>query len=483
MTKPSVAFRADGNSQIGLGHIHRSLALAGMLADAFDVSLLTRNPSARTRQMVEELNGHLHVLNDACSIRDEAVNLVPLISSFDIVVLDGYEFDGEYQRTIRSAGPGLVCIDDLHRDHFVADVIINHAGNAQPELYDRELYTRLCLGIPYLLVKAPFLEAARMRSGQARTPEIFISIGGADMNNDTLFVLKRLAEKQVNLPINVVVGEAYRHHEALQQFMATTKLHVVRYVNLSTSEMLSLMIKCAVAICAPSGEAYEYLCVGGELYVHQTADNQSDIKRFLLDAGLAFSFGDFRVTDKRKIEATDVRQASVVDGNSASRLLAVFNTLVYQKRSAVRKANEGDLVLLFHWANDPLTRRLSFNSEPISLESHRTWFNKKNADPNAYLYIFEFENTPVGQIRFDISESAAITYALDEHYRGMGLGVEIVRKGIKKFRSDSGFTGPIIAYVKRENMSSKRVFQKLGFNFVHDDKFDAEKYILNYERY
>ncbi|HND43585.1 MAG TPA: GNAT family N-acetyltransferase, partial [Cyclobacteriaceae bacterium] len=116
-------------------------------------------------------------------------------------------------------------------------------------------------------------------------------------------------------------------------------------------------------------------------------------------------------------------------------------------------------------------------------ESHRTWFNKKNADPNAYLYIFEFENTPVGQIRFDISESAAITYALDEHYRGMGLGVEIVRKGIKKFRSDSGFTGPIIAYVKRENMSSKRVFQKLGFNFVHDDKFDAEKYILNYERY
>lgn len=483
MTKPSIAFRADGNSQIGLGHIHRSLALAGMLAETFKISLLTKNPSERTREMVEELNGQLHVLSDALSLRDEAVNLQQLISSFDIVVLDGYEFDSDYQHIIRSVGVKLVCIDDLHRDHFVADVVINHAGNALPEWYDKEPYTRLCLGIPYLLVKTPFREAARERSVRSRHPKILVSFGGADINNDTLFVLKRLAEKQAALPVHVVVGEAYLHHVVLQQFLATTPLHVMTHVNVSTAEMLSLMMKCPIAICAPSGVAYEYLCVGGELYLHQTADNQTDLKHFLLDEGLAFSFEEFQMSNKQQIDAAFARQRVVVDGNSDSRLLAVFNALVYQKRSVVRRANEGDLELLFRWANDPLTRRLSFNSEPISLENHRTWFSKKNADPNAYLYIFEFENIPVGQIRFDISEVATIAYGLDEHYRGMGLGIEIVRKGIQMFRTDSGFTGSIIAYVKDENTSSKRVFEKLGFSAARDDKYDAEKYILNYEGY
>ncbi len=483
MTKPSIAFRADGNSQIGLGHIHRSLALAGMLADTFGISLLTRNPSGRTREMVEELNGQLYVLSDAPSLRDEAVNLRQLISSFDIVVLDGYEFDTDYQHIIRSVGVKLVCIDDLHRDHFGADVVINHAGNALPEWYDKEPYTRLCLGIPYLLVKAPFLEAARNRSVRSGHPEILVSFGGADINNDTLFVLKRLTEKQFTLPVHVVVGEAYRHHDVLRQFLATTPLHIMMHVNVSATEMLSLMMRCPVAICAPSGVAYEYLCVGGELYLHQTADNQTDLKHFLLDEGLAFSFEEFQISNRQKIDAAYARQRVVVDGSSDSRLLTVFKALVYQKRSVVRRANEGDLELLFRWANDPLTRRLSFNSEPISLENHRTWFSKKNADPNAYLYIFEFENIPVGQIRFDISEGAAITYALDESYRGMGLGIEIVRKGMEKFRSDSGFTGPIIAYVKHENTSSKKVFQKLGFSTARDNKYDADKYILNYEGY
>ena len=42
-----------------------------------------------------------------------------------IVVLDGYHFDTNYQTKIKQKGCKLVCIDDLHDKHFVADIIIH----------------------------------------------------------------------------------------------------------------------------------------------------------------------------------------------------------------------------------------------------------------------------------------------------------------------------------------------------------------------
>ena len=42
MIKPKVYIRADGNSEIGLGHVIRSLALAEMLKDEFCCIFVTR---------------------------------------------------------------------------------------------------------------------------------------------------------------------------------------------------------------------------------------------------------------------------------------------------------------------------------------------------------------------------------------------------------------------------------------------------------
>ena len=37
MQKPKVVIRADGSAKIGLGHIHRTLALADYLKDVFEI--------------------------------------------------------------------------------------------------------------------------------------------------------------------------------------------------------------------------------------------------------------------------------------------------------------------------------------------------------------------------------------------------------------------------------------------------------------
>ena len=40
-----ILFRVDGNSDIGLGHIYRTLALAEILKDRFDIEFVTKSNS------------------------------------------------------------------------------------------------------------------------------------------------------------------------------------------------------------------------------------------------------------------------------------------------------------------------------------------------------------------------------------------------------------------------------------------------------
>ena len=68
------------------------------------------------------------------------------------MVLDNYFFTTDYQRAIKHKGCRLVCVDDMHDKHYVADVVINH-GQTNPALFDVEFYTRLCLGFDWALLR------------------------------------------------------------------------------------------------------------------------------------------------------------------------------------------------------------------------------------------------------------------------------------------------------------------------------------------
>jgi len=58
---------------------------------------------------------------------DDLAELLILIKDTDVVVLDGYNFDEQYQRTLSQQAHKLVYIDDLVQGQQVANVVINHA--------------------------------------------------------------------------------------------------------------------------------------------------------------------------------------------------------------------------------------------------------------------------------------------------------------------------------------------------------------------
>ncbi|GAB3960893.1 hypothetical protein GCM10028805_59260 [Spirosoma harenae] len=134
-----------------------------------------------------------------------------------------------------------------------------------------------------------------------------------------------------------------------------------------------------------------------------------------------------------------------------------------------RTAQLSDTRLYFDWTNDPATRQQSFNSAPISLETHTAWFTRKLTDPNALLLVFSDEaNQPVGQVRFermpvaDMPDEIIISVSVDAKQRGKGLASQLIQQGCaicqKRWEAVA-----IHAYIKPENQASINAFQRAGF--------------------
>lgn len=134
-----------------------------------------------------------------------------------------------------------------------------------------------------------------------------------------------------------------------------------------------------------------------------------------------------------------------------------------------RPARPDDVRLYFDWTNDPETRRQSFNSSPISLETHTAWFTRKLADPNALLLVFENETgEAVGQVRFertpvaDLPDEIIVGVSIDARHRGKGLASQLIEQGCTVCQEQWGAV-TIHAYVKPDNRASARAFERAGF--------------------
>lgn len=140
----------------------------------------------------------------------------------------------------------------------------------------------------------------------------------------------------------------------------------------------------------------------------------------------------------------------------------------------IRKADDNDCLLLWEWANDPQVRQWSFDSQTITLEGHRQWFNGKLSDPNCYLYIVETDDhRPVGQVRFDLqgSETALIDFSVQATERGLGYGPSGLQEACRQLFKEHPVT-QVMGLVKKSNSASLRAFERAGF---HKDILDTKQ--------
>lgn len=158
------------------------------------------------------------------------------------------------------------------------------------------------------------------------------------------------------------------------------------------------------------------------------------------------------------------------------------DVLIHEKKSpfslmVVRSVNYKDMDLLFEWANDPLNRKQSYQSEKISLSEHQKWFEEKLKNDKTRMFIVEMKNKALGLVRFEVLENrAVIGVVVSENFRGKGLGVKVLILACEKYFET--FSWPIEAYIKQGNIASIKSFKKVGFVFSEERVINGEPSVV-----
>jgi UDP-2,4-diacetamido-2,4,6-trideoxy-beta-L-altropyranose hydrolase len=482
---------------MGAGHVMRCLALAqGWKRSGGHAVFVMASSMPALHKRLQDEGLPVIRLDVAAGVAADADRTVQTArqEGAEWVVVDGYQFDADYQRRVKDAGLRLLVIDDYgHASHYAADLVLNQNPHARAEQYARrEPGTRLLLGTRFALLREQFRAwQVWHRENPDVARKILITFGGTDPDNSTGRVLDAL--RGIDLEIRVVVGAAHMQRACLASMVAG--LPDATLIT-DASNMPELMAWADMAVTAGGSTCLELAFMGVPALAFVTASNQVESVSALDARGAVIDMGRSEALSAPRLQETVVALAGdsqrrsamsrsgreLVDGFGSERVAMHLR----HERVWLSDASMDDAQLLWTWANDPGTRAVSFNSDLIPWEVHLAWMKRRLADSAALSYIArDPDDRPVGYVRFDnAAGTVTVSIAVDAGLRGQGLGLDILRQGCRRAFS-RGNVDQVHAFIKPDNTASLRLFARAGFVLSGNTEvrgLPAQQWVLNRSR-
>lgn len=326
----TIIFRADGNSKIGFGHVYRMLALMEMF-DSVTRSIVFISqslPESITRHLKDRKIHHEIVSDYDLEIPDKQngfeIALDMKLSGNEIVVLDGYHFGIEYQKSIKQLGNKLVYIDDLGGDRFIADVVINHAPGA---VYRDNSITKFYTGLDYAMLRMPFLSP--FKDGEKVGRVAYVCMGGSDYFEHSLMLLDLINLNGGFDSINLVYSSNYPQGliEKLRTYRSASPLNL--YSDLNAMELVALLEESTHAFVSASTVLLECYARGLYCYAGYYTRNQNLIYNGFIERNLACGLGDFSTLDLKRFKTALSGMPHKLSEplNSANNIIKMFSQL------------------------------------------------------------------------------------------------------------------------------------------------------------
>lgn len=477
-------FRADASVSLGAGHVMRCLSLADALSrTGWQVAFACR---AGTRTTVPLLERSAHeVLNlDGDAAAEARVMAERWPAGCDLLVVDHYRRDAEFEAACRPWARRILAIDDLAgRDH-ACDMLLDQTPGRIPDEY-RQFVPRECrllVGHDYALVRPEFFALrgrALLRTGARRIRRVLVALGATDPDNVAARVLDGIAASGCAVEVDVVLGAAAPHLAEIRRLALQGRVPV--RVHVDVADMAALMAQADVAIGAAGTSSWERCCLGLPALLIIMADNQRDNAQALVDAGAARLLGrssdlragtvaaSFRglVDEPAACSRMSEAAARLCDGRGAMRVaLAVLPPAPAHdgRPVALRLVEPGDAKLLLTWQRDPRTRRFARNPEIPTPGEHAAWLAGKLADPGCIPAIVLHGDSPAGALRLDRltdpegGTAFEISLYIDPDSYRMGIGkaaLELARRMLPN--------ATLKAEVLPGNTASQELFKRAGY--------------------
>lgn len=286
-----VLIRADGNPQIGTGHIMRCLSLADALWEqGGEITFVTAEPYFQ--RLIQTRGYPCTVLGTAYDRMEEELSVfLPLLEREqpELVILDSYFVTLEYMKAIKGISK-LLYIDDLNAFDYPADAVVNYAvyGPEMPYPQNKKYF----LGPQYAPLRRQF-QGLGQRIVRDHVEDVLISTGGTDQYHVALRCAKHLREHppRENMKFHFVLGamnQDVAELEGIAENSPSIQLHC------QVADMCSLMCQCDAAVSAAGTTLYELCACGLPTVTYILADNQIQGAGAFQKAGLMPCAGDIR---------------------------------------------------------------------------------------------------------------------------------------------------------------------------------------------
>ncbi len=263
--------RSDSSSTIGVGHIMRDLVLAKQLEDQEDGDI-SFACQALEGNILATIPYTITILRT-----NEPSELIALIKSLhvELLIIDHYGIDATFEKKVKEAtGVKILSFDDTYEPHH-CDILLNHNVCADEKRYTGlvQKECKLRCGSAYTLIRDEFREEKNI--AREKIYDLFVAMGGADITNITLPILKTLPK---SYHVSVLTTSANAHLVELETFVkenANISLHV------NSKEVAKLLHQSKLAIVTPSVMVHEVLFMEVPFIAIKTAPNQDDMYSYL----------------------------------------------------------------------------------------------------------------------------------------------------------------------------------------------------------
>lgn len=353
--------RADGNAEIGMGHVMRCLSVAEAAADMDCMQppvFITADKGCRN--IIEDRGFRVIVLDT--DYRDMMSELWLLEKVFReeqdvtgcILLVDSYQVSREYYLALRKLAK-VACFEDMGQACPV-DLLINYniyapdleknykEPNSENSITDG-YPQRVILGAEYMPLRKAFQEPAEYLV-KNRVTNVIITTGGSDPYfaaatiTDVLLCDSDIVSSQIRL--NVISGPFNRFADQLKsryQDNANVTIHE------NVKDMKTLLLNSDVVISATGSTIYEVSSLGVPMIVFYFAENQRQGAEALEKLTSIVNAGCFAedgaavadrvraalkrcISDKAYRECLHMQETGLIDGKGANRVASQLLGLV-----------------------------------------------------------------------------------------------------------------------------------------------------------
>lgn len=322
-----IGIRADGGSELGLGHLSRCLALAGALRSAPGIECrFYIHQDTMGASMIQERAWPVTVLES------DQPAVIPTGDDLLVIDLPGGVTAG-YMESLRRVDHHrlLTIFDGTCQGRLEADVVVAPIERLSDPSHWEGFRGRRYEGLDYAILSPDYADLPRRAADGAREPRVLVAMGGADPHGLTLLALQALDTLPDEFQTTVALGPAFTKAEEIGEWVRGARR---QYETQRVRILAPLMVASDLAVTSFGTTSYELAAAGlpsVELCI--TPDHVEAAQVFarggsMISAGLFSSVSKGRLanmvhellSDPRRRSTMATAGQALVDGKGARRV-------------------------------------------------------------------------------------------------------------------------------------------------------------------